>query len=339
MGRSDIVSKGPSPIAFAAVALAAALAAASCSASAAPQEWKPSRNVEIVVGSGAGGAADRSARVAQRFLQALPGVPSVTVVNRAGGGGSVAYGFLAQHRGDAHFLGTMATGLLTNEIVGTSKLSYRDLTPLNILVREYVVAWAGPDSPIGSVRDLLARLRKAPASVSFGFATAAGNQNHIVIGMFARAAGVDPKALKSVIYASGGQGMMAALGGHVDVWVGTAGGALQHRRTHAIRVLGISARERQSGELADVPTFREQGIAAEHYAWRGFVAPGGIGPAQAAFWDEAFVRMIRAEEWRKGLAGNAWAEDYSGPAETRARLDAEYVQLTDRLVELGLVKR
>ena len=57
-------------------AAAAAAAIGFCETQA--QEWKPSRNVEIVVSSGAGGAADRQARVAQRFLQAMPGMPSVT---------------------------------------------------------------------------------------------------------------------------------------------------------------------------------------------------------------------------------------------------------------------
>lgn len=36
---------------------------------AASQDWKPSRNVDMVVSSGAGGAADRQARVVQKFLQ------------------------------------------------------------------------------------------------------------------------------------------------------------------------------------------------------------------------------------------------------------------------------
>ena len=46
---------------------------------AAAQEWKPQKNVELIVSAGAGGAADRQARLLQRFLQAVPGIPSVTV--------------------------------------------------------------------------------------------------------------------------------------------------------------------------------------------------------------------------------------------------------------------
>ena len=62
-------------------------------------------------------------------------------------------------------------------------------------------------------------------------------------------------------------------------------------------------------------------------------------PAQTAFWDQAFAGIIKAEEWKKDLVTNAWAEDYTGAAETRRRLDAENELLTERLIELGLVTR
>jgi tripartite-type tricarboxylate transporter receptor subunit TctC len=39
------------------------------------QDWKPARNVDIIVSSGAG-AADRQARATQRFLQAMPAFPA-----------------------------------------------------------------------------------------------------------------------------------------------------------------------------------------------------------------------------------------------------------------------
>jgi putative tricarboxylic transport membrane protein len=198
--------------------LIAALAAAGAGA----QDWKPTKNVDIVVSSGAGGAADRQARVVQKFLQAMPGIPSVTVTNRPGGGGTIAHHFIMQQTADAHYLGILSTGLLTNSIVGLSKISYRDITPLNILMHDYVAVWVHSGSPVKSAADLLVRMKADPKSLSLGFSTAPGNQNHVVIGMFARAAGVDPKALKTVIYASGGQGTTAALGGHVDVWFGTA---------------------------------------------------------------------------------------------------------------------
>jgi putative tricarboxylic transport membrane protein len=302
------------------------------------QEWKPARNVEILVSSGAGGAADRQARQLHRLLvQSVPAIPSMTVTNRPGGGGTVAWVSLAQHAGDAHYLATLSTALVTNQVLGVGNVRYQDLTPLNILMREYVVAWVKADSPLASAKDIVARLRKDPQSLSFAFSAARGNQNHIVIGMLARAAGVDPKAVKVVVFTSGGQGMTAALGGHVDVWVGTPGGGLPHMQTGAARVLGISSAQRASAKLASIPTFREQGIDAVYYAWRGFVAPGKLTAAQTAFWDNAFARAVKTEEWRQDLDDNAWAEDYKASAETRKHLDAEYELLAKMLADLGLV--
>lgn len=303
------------------------------------QEWKPQKNVDIVCSSGPGSSADRQARVVQKFLQSLPGMPSVSVTNRAGGGGMLALSYIVQRAGDPHFLGILSTAVVTNQITGLSKIGHRDFTPLNILMREYVVAWTRSESPIASGRELISRIQRDPASVTFAFSSSRGNQNHVVIGMFARAAGVDPKLLKTVIYPSGGQGMTAALGGHVDVWVGTAGGALPYMANGSIRMLGITAQQRQPGKFAAVPTFREQGIDAAYFAWRGFLAPKALTPAQIAYWDSAFARVAHSEEWKKELEDNAWAEGYLGSADTRRHLDAEFELLSRMLTDLGVVTK
>lgn len=302
------------------------------------QEWKPSKNIDIIVSSGAGGAADREAREVQKFLQELPGMPPVVVTNRQGGGGTVAWTYIAQRTGDAHLLATLNVALLTNQIVGTATVGYRDLTPLAILMREYIAVWTRAESPITSARDLVARLKKSPSSVSFGLSPALGNQNHILLGMLAKAAGIDPKALKIVVYSSGGQGTTAALGGHVDVWVGTLGGAIPHAQSKAIRVLGISAEQRQSGLAAELPTFREQGIDAAYYAFRGLVGPGGLTAAQRAFWDQSFAKIVESEDWKKIEVKNAWGSGYLDSGATRKYLDNEFELLRKILADLGITK-
>ena len=314
----------------------AAVLLALASAPAAAQAWKPQKNVEIVSTAGAGGSSDRGARVVQKYIQAMPGVPSVTVSNRTGGGGIVAYTFVAQHPGDPHYLATMATNLLTNQIVGVTQLSYRDFTPLNIMMREYLVVSVLPDSPLAGAKDLLARLRKDPASVSFGFGTAPGNQNHVVIAMIARAAKVEPKAIKSVIFNSGNAAATAMLGGHVDVLVGTPGTILPHIAAGKARALGTSAPQRQEGPYAQTPTLRESGVDAVYYAWRGFLGPRGLTAPQIAYWDQAFAKVTEAEEWKDDLRKNAWTEDFRNAAEARKHLDSEFELLRTILSELGV---
>jgi putative tricarboxylic transport membrane protein len=301
------------------------------------QEWKPARNVDIVVASGAGGVSDRSARVVQKLLQANAVFPSVSVTNRPGGGGSVAFNFLAQHPGDAHYIATFSPTMLTNHILGVSKLNYTDFAPLGILVREHVMLTVRADSPIANGKALIERIRKDPTSVSFAFASAAGNQNHVVIGMIFKSAGADPRKAKVVIQKSGGDGMISVLGGHVDVLVGAPASAVPHIQSGKARGIGIAAPQRQAGVQASLPTLKEQGIDAEFFSWRGFVGPKGLTPAQLAFWDQAFAKMVQGEEWKQDVEQNAWTEDYMTAAASLKHLDAEYALLKGLLHDMGVI--
>jgi putative tricarboxylic transport membrane protein len=318
--------------------LLAAIATATAPTIAA-QEWKPSKNVDIVVASGAGGSSDRSARVVQKLLQANPAFPSVSVTNRPGGGGTVAWTYLAQRPGDPHYIATFSPTMLTNQILGIGKLSYRDFTPLGILLREYVIVTVNAESPITSGRALVERLRKDPTSVSFAFSAAPGNHNHVLIGMIMKAAGADPKKAKVVVQKSGGVGATSMLGGHVDVLVGAPGNVLPHIQAGKARAIGIGAPQRQPNALAGVPTFREQGIDAAFFSWRGFIGPKDLTPAQIAFWDAAFAKAVQAEEWKQDLEKNAWAEDFMNHAETLKHLDSEHQVMTRMLADHGVLSK
>jgi putative tricarboxylic transport membrane protein len=303
------------------------------------QQWKPERNVDIVVASGAGGSSDRTARVVQRLLQANPAFPSISVTNRGGGGGTVAWTYLSQQPGDPHFIATFSPTMVTNQLLGVSKLRYSDFTPLSIILREYVMVSVSADSPITSAQSLVEHIRKDPTALSYAFAAAPGNHNHVVIGMIFKAAGADPKQAKIVIQKSGGVGATAVMGGHIDVLVGAPANVLRHIEAGKLRAIGLSAPERQPGAAAQVPTLREQGVDAVFYSWRGFIGAKDLTAAQIAFWDDAFAKALQVEDWKKDVARNAWAEDLRTSAETRKHLDSERELISGMLAELGLLKR
>lgn len=304
---------------------------------ASAQEWKPARNVDIVVASGAGGSSDRSARVVQKLLQANPVFPSVSVTNRPGGGGTVAFAFMSQHAGDPHYISTFSATMVTNYLLGVSKLHYSDFTPLSILLREYVLVAVRAESPIATGTDLLERLRKDPASVSFTFSSSPGNHNHVIIGMILKAAAADMKKARVIVQKSGGEAATAMLGGHIDVFVGAPANVTPHIEGGKARAIGISAPQRQSGALAGYPTLKEQGMDAVFFSWRGFIGPKGLTAPQLAFWDQAFAKAIQGEEWKQDLAKNAWAEDFMGSAATRKHLDSEHELLSGMLADLGVI--
>ena len=317
----------------------AALAALAFAPAAAAQTWKPSKTVEIVVGSAPGGAPDVMARLVQNIFQGKGLVPSSTVVNKPGGGNTVGWAYLNQHAGDGHYIATYSPTVIGNRIMGTSPLTYTDFTPLNILAREYVVFAVKADSPINSMKELTARLKKDSQSTSFAFATARGNHNHIVLSMYLKSIGVDPKVAKAVVYPGGGPAMTAMLGGHVDVYVAAPRSMVPMQKEGRVKILGISAPQRQPGALADLPTMKEQGYDAVFFTWRGFMGPRGLKAPEIAYWDSVFAKLAQSEEWRKDTEQQFWNADYLLSAETRKHLDREFQLLSGLLNDLGLAKK
>lgn len=316
-----------------------ALACMACLAHAQSGAWKPSRNVEVIVQSAAGGSSDRSARVTQKILSALPGFPSVTVNNKPGAGGLLSMHYLNLHTGNAHFIATLSTTVLTNHLLGLSPLSFRHFTPLSILLREYPVFITRLDSPLSTARDLVERLRKDPTSVSFAYAAARGNHNHVMIGMLIKAAGGDPRKAKAIVYNAGSEATTATLGGHVDVGVVAPANVIPLLAAGKIRVLSVAAPQRQTGVFAAVPTLREQGIDAVYFSWRGFMGPKGLTPAQLAFWDHAFAQLANAPEWKQDVERNAWSQDLMNSAQTLRHLERETDILQKLLLELGVASQ
>lgn len=320
---------------MAAIALAASLAAAGAQAQPA---WKPDRAVELIAMNAPGGGSDRTLRIMAAIMQERRHLEvPVNVVNKPGGGGSVAYSYLNQHPGDGHYLQLASKSLLTNNIAGRGP-SYTEFTPVAFLFGEYISVTVKPDSPLKSGKEMIERLKKDPAALSFGIATSLGNPNHQAVAAALKAAGIDIKKLRTVIFPSGGAASTAMMGGHVDVVPITAAFAASMARQGQVRVIAVTAPARLPDVLADVPTWREQGYDAVVSNWRSMVGPKGMTPAQVAYWEQALLRFIESDEWKKELEKNFWQSEYKRSVETRKYLDQDYAQARAFLAELGLAK-
>ncbi len=151
-----------------------------------------------------------------------------------------------------------------------------------------------------------------PLSVSIG--TAFGNATHISFVLPMKAAGVDIRKLKTVVFNSGGDAMTALLGSHVDAMASAPSTLLQHIKAGKVRMLAVVAPKRLAGDFAGIPTWKELGINATFELWRGLAGPKGMSAAQIQFWDDAFGRMAKTDEWKKQLAQFDMEDVYRGRA-------------------------
>lgn len=320
-----------------AIALTGTLASAALSPAFA--QWQPARNVEIIAPAAAGSALDSVARLLQRVIhdQRLVG-STMTVVNKAGGGNAVGFAYLASHPGDGNYLLVTPFTIITNRITGANPLSYQDFTPVAMLADEHVGFVVNAGSSIRNGRDLLERLRKDPESVSMALASALGNANHIAVSLVGKAAGADSKRFKIAVFNSSGESITAVLGGHVDLAITTTGLLGPHVQAGRLRVIGVASRGRLAGALAEVPTWREQGVDVVFSSWRALIGPRGMSPEQIAYWEAVVGKATAREEWIRELERNSLTPAFLGSEATKKVLSQQAEQLRSILTELGLAK-
>ena len=245
--------------------------------------------------------------------------------------------YLNQHAGDAHYLFVMTASVLTNHILGVSKDTYTDFSPVAMLFSEYLAYGVRPDSPIKSAKDLADALRKDPTRYSIAVATSRGGALHIATGLALKAAGVDVKKLRIVVFNANAESLTAMLGGHVDVAVSTVNSFVPHAQAGKLRVIAVSSPRRLKG-FADAPTWKEQGINSEYASWRGMMGPRGLNAAQIAYWEDVYGKLTRTDEWRQDVEKNLWEVTFKGSRDTMREMEQHYDEMKRMLVDLELVK-
>jgi putative tricarboxylic transport membrane protein len=305
----------------------------------AAQGWVPTKPVEIVVPSAPGGSNDKTARTVERILNEKRLVPTpITIVNKPGGGNALTMNYLVQHTSDGHYLMIGTPTILTNHIIGRSKLTYTDFTPVASLLNDYIAFGVNAESSLKSAADLSERLKKDPKAVSVGFATALGSHNHIAAGLLMKAIGADVRAMRAIAFKGSAEAITAVLGGHIDLVTTASGNAATHVANGKMRVLAIAAERRMPGVLADVPTWKELGVPLVFGGWRSIMGPKAMPPEQVAYWENALKQVVAAPEFKQDLERNFWSDDFATGERMQADLRKEYEAMKSVLVELGLAK-
>lgn len=297
--------------------------------------------LECIAPAAPGGGWDLTCRAVARLLydQRLIDRP-MRVLNLPGAGGGIAFAHaVGRRRGDAGVIvaASPATTLrLAQEQYGD--LSADDVRWLAALGADYGALAVAADAPWRNLQDLVAAWRADPSSIVVGGGSAVGGQDHIKVLVFARTAGIDPRAIRYVPFDGGGEAMTSMLGGFIQLFSGDGSEVLAHLEAGGIRVLGVFAPTRLEGPLADVPTAREQGFDMDWITWRGFYVPPDVPDSARNRWADAMRTVEASPEWaetrrRYGLGPFLMAGD-----EFEAFVDAQVSTFEDLSRTLGLVR-
>lgn len=290
----------------------------------------------IVAPAKPGGGWDQTARTLQAAMQAEGIAKTVTVENVAGAGGTVGLAQFIDQRsgqGDALLVGglVMVGAILTN----AAPVTLDQVTPIARLTGEYEVLVVPAASPIQTLADLMVAFEADPGSVSWGGGSAGGT-DHILAGLVAQGAGLDPTLVNYVPFSGGGEALAAILGGHVTVGVSGYGEWAGQIASGELRALAISSPERVAG--IEIPTLREQGIEVELANWRGVMAPPNLSPEARQALLDAVDRTVKSQAWQTALKDHDWMDIYLAGDAFAAFLKEQNTTVTGTLKAIGLVQ-
>jgi putative tricarboxylic transport membrane protein len=280
----------------------------------------------IVAPAAPGGGWDQTARAMQRALESEGLVRRVEVENVPGAAGTVG---LAQfvNAAPSDQAALLVTGLVMVGAVvfNDSPVSLSQTTPIARLTGEYEVIAVPAGSPIRDMRDLIARFRARPAVVSWGGGSAGGT-DHILAGLIATAAGVDPRLVNYIAFSGGGEAATAALGGQVTVAISGYGEFAPHIESARLRALAISAPAPQTG-IGALP-LSHSGIDVTLANWRGLVARQDISDDMRRQLTNTISRMSRSATWHRTLEQRGWSDQFLAGADFERFLDDERLRVT-----------
>jgi putative tricarboxylic transport membrane protein len=140
--------------------------------------------------------------------------------------------------------------------------------------------------------------------------------------------------LSYVPNAGGGVALAALLGNQVAAGISGYGEFAEQVKAGSLRVLAISADERQEG--IDAPTLKESGVDVELFNWRGVFAPPEVSAEDKAAMVKLVETMASSEAWKTEAANRGWTEILLTGDDFDKFLAEENARIEGILKELGL---
>ena len=303
---------------------------------AAPPAAAQVQGLEIVVPAAPGGGWDQTGRAMQNALQEEDLASGIQVVNIPGAGGTIGLAqFVSGKEGQGNALMTGGLVMLGAILTNDSPVTLEQVTPIARLTGEYEVIVVPASSEIQTLDDLIAKFKEDPQSVSWGGGSAGGT-DHMLVGLIAKEAGVDPSGINYVPFAGGGEALASILGGHVTAGVSGYQEFAGQIETGDLRPLAISSEERLEG--VDIPTLKEQGVDVDLTNWRAVFAPPGISDEDKQALADAVGQMVESDAWQNTLKERAWLDLYLPPDEFAQFLEEDRQQVETVLKDIGLVQ-
>ena len=249
----------------------------------------PDKPITMIVAYSPGGGTDLIARQIVPYLEKyLGGGARIVIVHRPGAGGEIGFAAIANAAPDGYTIGFVNTPpLITVPIERTAQFGGpQRFELLGNVIDDPCNFSVHTESPFRNLKELADYARANPGTVTVG-STGVGSDDHLVMLMFERAAGVK---MTHVPFKGASDVRTALLSRSITVAAINIGEAVQSIKGGApMRNIGQFSPARTT-VAPELPTAREQGYDIELSSLRGLAAPKGL-PAEIR---ERLVKAVAA---------------------------------------------
>lgn len=256
--------------------------------------------VKLLVPAPAGGTMDVVARIVADQLARDIGQP-VVVENKAGAGGAIAIQAMVSAPADGQTIMMTASNVLT-EIPHVMKTSFdplKDVKPVAVLARAYMVLITAPGFEGKDMKSLVAHVKANPGKVSFA-SYSTGTASHYAGMILNQKAGLD---MQHVPFAGSPPALAQVMGGQIPVMFDGMATSKPLIASGKVNAIGIASKTR-SPQLPNLPTLAELGYPDLDFSnWIGVIAATGVPAATTDKIHAAVLKAATAPGVRDRLVG------------------------------------
>ncbi len=255
----------------------------------------PTRPINLWVGLPPGGSADTMARALAEGAEKSLG-QKIVVINKAGGGGTVATSLLKNEKPDGYTL-LLTTDTAITRAPHISELQYdpfKDVDHFMLIGRWKTVWTVKADSQFKKWSDMVDWAKKNKDQLTFGYCSASS----FYFGMV-RMSKKEGFTFKGVPYACDGPTMTAVLGGHVMVGGGTAAPYRSHVLANNVRILLSDEKITYAAGHGTQNTFKDMKYDFDVPLLAIILAPKGMPDNVRKTLEKAFNDGMNSEVFKK----------------------------------------